>query len=155
MRLFTALLLDEKTKSEISSLNRGFTGGDVTRKENLHSTLKFLGEQDGVAADRAAEALETARGYGTLYLRTGALGTWGRNRDLVYCALKDGTGRLFGLFSLLEQAFCRQGFPKETRPYVPHITLCRRYVGACALMCSIRQNGRICYRPLYTVELEG
>jgi 2'-5' RNA ligase len=168
LRLFTALLPDKKAKSELAALCKKFFAANVTREENLHITLKFLGEQGEEACRAAAGALCRAKGFGGLVLQPTGLGRMGRNRDLVYCGLKDETGRLGALFERLEDGFLQCGFEKETRPYFPHITLCRRYLGplpemepdpfhmgACALMRSVRQDGRLCYLPLCTVELEG
>lgn len=93
-----------------------------TRPENLHLTLSFLGQVDPARLNSIEQALATIR-TNALHLHLDGVGTF-PNAGILYAQIKPSTA----LLNLAEQVFrsledC--GFPREQRPYTPHITLAR------------------------------
>lgn len=98
------------------------------RAEKLHLTLKFLGEIEAErveALTRAANRAAGAAGKFEMRLReAGAFPARGNPRVL-WLGLDDDTGRLAQLQERLEAECERENFPREPRPFRPHITLAR------------------------------
>ena len=99
----------------------------ATRPEQLHLTLKFLGE---ISADQVAllqSSVSSAAQHGALdvHLR-GLTGFPAPHRARVLVAeLDDIAGGLAALAAELEEAAVSAGVPAETRAFRPHITIAR------------------------------
>ncbi|MDT5121576.1 MAG: 2,3-cyclic 3-phosphodiesterase [Acidobacteriota bacterium] len=98
------------------------------RAENLHLTLKFLGEiaQSSVealslAADRAAQKSEP---FKLIIEGAGSFPPRGAPRVL-WLGVVDSSGALAQLQSHLEEECASAGFKREERPFRPHLTLAR------------------------------
>lgn len=96
--------------------------------DNLHVTLKFLGEvpTDQVAAVRAAVRAAVVP-CGPVALRPTSAGFFPpRGPARVFVAhLTGDTDRLARLHADVEAALGPLGFPREGRPFAPHVTLAR------------------------------
>ena len=137
MRLFLALDLPADAKHRLSDgvwSRRDWWGADAAAHlrrvpaENLHVTLKFLGEvPDDRAADvRAAVAAGLPR-VGPLELRPAAAGFFpprGPARVFVVHLTGD-VERLAQAYAGIEAALEPLGFPREGRAFKPHVTLGR------------------------------
>ncbi len=126
LRLFFALWPQPDTRDRLAALAgamRKQCGGKATRPENLHLTLVFLGE---VEATRLAEIEAAAAGVRApaFELRLCRPGYWQHNR-IAWVAPADPPRALFDLVSALQDALVMRGFARESRPYVPHLTLLR------------------------------
>ena len=99
-----------------------------SREQNLHLTLKFLGQVQTSRLDRLSKAAaKAATGLPTIELsieETGAFPKHGRARVL-WVGVKDASGGLRELQRRLEEACDREGFAKEGRSFHPHLTLAR------------------------------
>ncbi|HKQ51183.1 MAG TPA: RNA 2',3'-cyclic phosphodiesterase [Pyrinomonadaceae bacterium] len=98
------------------------------RAENLHLTLKFLGEieESRVALLRAAaaRAAEKSTAFELTIEGAGAFPPRGAPRVL-WLGVKDTSGGLAQLHSRLEDECAGSGFKREERPFHPHLTLAR------------------------------
>jgi len=98
------------------------------RPENLHITLKFLGDVDSsrlqgvIFAIRAALASETS-----FSAALGGSGVFPNSRSprVIWMGVDQGASRLSRLVNRVETAVAGLGFERETRPFRPHITLGR------------------------------
>ncbi len=130
-RLFVAVLLPAEVREALASLiERGKKKGtDVrwTRKENLHITLKFLGdvrERDIPRVEKALqEAAAGAEGFRLCIRGLGAFPSEGRPRVL-WAGVGEGSEELASLASRVEESLRPFGFPKEDR-FSGHVTLGR------------------------------
>jgi RNA 2',3'-cyclic 3'-phosphodiesterase len=93
-----------------------------TRPENLHVTLSFLGQVDPSRLNDIEQALSTIKAT-RLHLQLDGVGAF-PNAGILYAQIKPSTS----LLNLAEQVFRSMencNFPREQRPYTPHITLAR------------------------------
>lgn len=96
--------------------------------DNLHFTLKFLGEITspqlaGVAA-AAKDVAARAQGFRIALAGLGAFPS-PRRPQVVWVGVTEGADRLIALAADLEAALHRLKFPKEVRPFRPHLTIAR------------------------------
>ncbi len=132
MRLFAALELPEEPRMAAAALIRELrrSGADVkwVAPENLHVTLKFLGETDPgrlgeitsvlAAACAAAPALDLAL--------SGAGAFPGMSRpQVVWLGLAGQADALASLAQALDDGLAGLGFAPETRRFQAHLTLGR------------------------------
>jgi 2'-5' RNA ligase len=135
MRLFTAIELPEDVRSHLASLgesvkrNAGFGGRSVsfTRPENLHVTLKFLGEVPEGEVPSVCDALRAVPVDGPIHVRANGFELFPpRGPVRVITAGLDGdVGALKLLAGAIENACEPLGFPPERREYRAHVTLAR------------------------------
>ena len=109
-------------------LRRMETGVNWVRPEGIHLTLKFLGSV-------STEELEKlARGIGPLVaarnpfeLRIHGLGCFPSSRSprVIWVGIDRGSGEVSSLQKAIEDTAAEAGFPREERPFKPHLTLGR------------------------------
>ncbi|MHB8800255.1 MAG: RNA 2',3'-cyclic phosphodiesterase [Thermoanaerobaculia bacterium] len=98
-------------------------------ESQLHFTLKFLGdlEEERAGAARAATAAAARAATGSFRLALEELGVFpprGSAR-VVWAGCGAGAAALSTLADAVEEAFLAAGFPREERPFSPHLTLAR------------------------------
>ncbi|HEY0005126.1 MAG TPA: RNA 2',3'-cyclic phosphodiesterase [Pyrinomonadaceae bacterium] len=98
------------------------------RAEKLHLTIKFLGEIEPYRVQLLEQAAERvgseAEPFELVLEGTGAFPPRGLPKVL-WLGIKDPAGALLGLQRSLEETCAAAGFPRETRPFHPHLTLAR------------------------------
>jgi RNA 2',3'-cyclic 3'-phosphodiesterase len=95
--------------------------------------LKFLGGTPVKTKEALEEQLALLAGsMSSFRLTVGELGAFGKPSapSVLQTGVHGDTDALKGLHKRVEQLAAAQGFAPEDRPYKPHITLARRYVGA-------------------------
>lgn len=132
IRTFICFELPAEVKSELKRVQdilRPQLGGvSWVKAEGIHLTLKFLGEVPSANLKAIAEAVQTtSAGFAAVILRLNGLGAFpSLQRPRVYWAgAAVQSGNLTGLQQSLEEALAKLGFPKEDRPFSPHLTLGR------------------------------
>ena len=170
MRLFIAINFDGQTKEKILAVQdrlREQGQGKFTRRENLHLTLAFLGE---VPPGRV-EAIHRAMDHTAISPLSLTFDHTGRFRqeggDLWWLGLGENEA-LMALQQELAGHLSTEGFPLESRPFAPHITLARQVrltasahpdqllgepfstqIHAISLMHSQQIGGRLTYTELH------
>lgn len=132
MRLFVAVELDERVRSVMvdaqKKLGRACDGVRWIRPEQLHMTVKFLGEvEDGRIAEICESAKMAAAECRCLDLRVSACGCFpprGAVR-IVWVGVGGDEGGITPMVQGVESRFESIGFPRETKPFSPHITIGR------------------------------
>lgn len=147
--------------------------------ENLHLTLRFLGDVEEGRMPEAHQAVRSAAaGVGPFAIRPGAFGAFpnAQRPRVLYVSLEGDVGRLRGLQRRVESELVGRGFPKEDRPFSPHLTIGRAMrerrgpidfpspPGGAApemvvrevlvMKSDLRPDGPI-YTPMARIELEG
>jgi 2'-5' RNA ligase len=125
MRLFVALSLPETLRSRLCGLCSGLPGARWVAPENLHLTLRFIGEVDGREAEDIDAALSGIR-FPRFPLTLSGVGEFGDGRRLrsVWVGVESNE-LLERLQAKVEQAVQRAGQPPEKRRFKPHVTLAR------------------------------
>jgi len=128
MRLFLAIELPAEIRQTLATISRPPVAGlRWTAAEQLHLTLKFLGEVPDGDVPRLIEALTTTPKPPPIPLVIDGLSLFpprGRVR-IVAANVADASGSLHRLAADLEAAFEPLGFPRERRPFAAHVTLAR------------------------------
>lgn len=123
MRLFVAVRfspeIDRALLAAAAELRRQADAARLTRPENLHLTLAFIGETENVRAAREAVLGLTARAFPL------SVGGCGRFGDLWWAGIAPSPD-LQALAAETGDALRRRGFAIERRPFKPHITLARQ-----------------------------
>jgi 2'-5' RNA ligase len=133
MRLFVALSLPVEIRDRLGDLEQPLPGARWVPPDNLHLTLRFIGEVDGGLAEDIDAALMGIDGRG-FELRFSGLGHFGEGQKTrsLYAAVAP-TEPLSRLQQKVEQALQRLGLPPEGRKFKPHVTLARFRSGAASM----------------------
>lgn len=125
IRLFVALPLPETTRDRLARLQSGLPGARWVAPDNMHVTLRFIGEVDEGTAQDIDTALDGLSAPGFTLTLSG-LGSFGKgHRSRALWAGVDRTAALQHLRDKVESAVVRAGQPAEERKFSPHVTLAR------------------------------
>jgi len=122
MRLFVALTIPDAVAAPLALTQSGVPGARWTSREQMHITLRFIGEVDGREVSAIDDALATivAPAFSLTLKDVGQFG--GRNPNALWAGVAHNEA-LFHLQRKVESALQRVGVPAETRKYTPHLTL--------------------------------
>lgn len=125
IRLFVAIPLPEPVRMQLSMLQSGLQGARWVRPENIHLTLRFIGEvPEDVAADiDAALSVINAPRF-TLELDGVGSFSRGRHPHALWVGLAKSPA-LAHLQAKIESALVRAGLDPDDRKFAPHVTLAR------------------------------
>jgi 2'-5' RNA ligase len=188
LRAFIALEFPESLQSAIHRQTArlreaaGSSAARWVRPQNLHLTLKFLGDvpASNIEFINQALAVEAAK-VRCFHLKVGGLGAFpSMKRARVVWVGIQGPAELAALQQSIEKATARLGYAAEERPFSPHLTIARirqsasiaeqqqlrqalestqlgsigqTEVRAVTLMKSDLQPGGSVYTPLYSADL--
>ena len=130
MRLFIAIKIPEDIRAGIASQLKKFRAisphAKWVRPENLHLTLKFLGEADQTKLGEVQSELASVRSAQPVTLEFQGLGFFPNpKRPHVFWAGIQGSSNLASIAHTIDQAMGALGFPREDRVFAPHLTLAR------------------------------
>jgi len=120
----------------IGTLSTCVEGVRWARPDNIHLTLKFLGNVDEARLSSATTALtNVGQDSGSLDLSIGALGGFPKRdrAQIVWVGLEGDIAGLNQLQRSVEKAMETTGFPPEKRAFKTHLTLGRVRFGAVRL----------------------
>lgn len=132
IRVFLAVLLPDEIRATLADVGRKLqaSGADMrwVAEDNLHITIKFLGDVRPTAVCVIAQAVQTAcegiepfavaiTGVGA-FMKSGAPG-------VIWAGMSQGGGRLGLLAEKIDEAISALGFEKEKCPFLAHITFGR------------------------------
>jgi len=124
MRLFVAIALPDSVADGLVMLQGGIPGARWSTREQLHLTLRFIGEVDGRDAAAIDDALAAIRSPGFALELKGVGEFGGRNPRALWAGVRD-EGPVVHLQRKIESAVQRAGIAAEERKFSPHITLAR------------------------------
>jgi 2'-5' RNA ligase len=125
MRLFVALDLPWPLRDQLAGLATGIFGARWVTRENLHLTLRFIGEVPNWRAEEIDLALHTIRGRGFPLVLSGVGLFEKAGRVTALWAGIERCPQLDHLQTKIETALQRAGLEPERRRFVPHVTLAR------------------------------
>jgi 2'-5' RNA ligase len=125
IRLFVAIRPPVAIRSQLLALMGGVRGARWQSDDQLHLTLRFIGEVDRHAAEDVHAALGAVH-HPRFEIAIDGLGAFERRGEPT--ALWAGVtphAPLSALHKKIDQAISRTGLAPERRAYTPHITLAR------------------------------
>jgi 2'-5' RNA ligase len=131
MRLFLAIAPEGPARRHLAELRRIVSPhlgrATLPPAQNLHVTIKFLGDVADALVPGLCDMLSTIRGHSPVRLRTTSIECFpSRGPIRVVAAGLDGDLQpLHELYRSIEQACLARGFPLEGRAWTPHVTLAR------------------------------
>ena len=124
MRLFVALSIPDVVAQGLALLQAGIPGARWQTREQLHLTLRFIGEDDGREAsdiDDALAALSAPR----LSIALKGVGEFGGKKPhSLWTGVSDARA-VNHLNRKIEAALQRIGIAADERKFTPHVTLAR------------------------------
>jgi len=132
LRTFIALNMPAEIKAALTNYVQPLKSlrGRVSwvKPENLHLTLKFLGDTPAARSEEIAAALQeiaaTAPPFSANITSAGAFPNDEKPRVL-WVGLSEPTGTLLKLVQAIDERMHRFGFVKEKRAFAPHLTIGR------------------------------
>ncbi|MBN2211536.1 MAG: RNA 2',3'-cyclic phosphodiesterase [Sedimentisphaerales bacterium] len=136
MRVFIALELDDGIKMKLGALQRQLRSqhhlNDPSIKwvhpDNIHLTLKFLGEvEDRLINDVCLAVTQTASQFEPFDFHIAGVGSFppGGSARVLWTGVTEGGEDLQALAEAIDHACHKLGFPLEARKFSSHITLAR------------------------------
>jgi 2'-5' RNA ligase len=140
VRLFVALEMPPAVRANLAALMNDLRTMDAkssgkmprwTRPENLHVTLKFIGNVVPEKLDGIRAALAGVRSERPVELRFRGLGFFPyAKRPRVVWAGVAGSQNLGAIAADIDRGLAELGVPSEQRAFIPHLTLARCEPGA-------------------------
>lgn len=125
IRLFAAIPLPAEIRRQLSLLTGGLPGARWSPPENLHVTLRFVGEVGEMQAEEFHHCLSRVEAAPfILHLRGCGAFSSGHRVHTLWAGV-EATEPLLRLQARVEAAAQRAGLAAETRKYTPHVTLAR------------------------------
>lgn len=124
MRLFVAFALPDIVASSLTMIQSGVPGARWQTREQMHLTLRFIGEVDGRDAADIDSAL-SAISAPALSLQLKSVGEFGGKNPRALWAGVAPNDALMHLQRKIETAMQRIGLEAEPRKFTPHVTLAR------------------------------
>lgn len=125
MRLFIAIELPGYSRNALERIQTGVPGAKWVDSDNMHLTLRFVGETDGgQAEDLAYELSRIDRSSFEIGLAGAGQFSGGGGVKALWMGVAPEEP-LIDLQAKVERACRRSGFAPERRSFKPHITLAR------------------------------
>jgi len=140
-RLFVAIRLPPPVRTRILDLMGGVAGARWQTEDQLHLTLRFIGEVDRHLARDVDAALSSVH-HPAFSIALNGLGVFDRRGEPV--TLWAGVAPqepLRALHKKVDQALDRVGVEPDRRAYTPHITIARLPRGTGPIQPLIEQSG--------------
>lgn len=132
MRTFIAIDLPAEIKSALGRTQAKLkeSGADVkwVKPENIHLTLKFLGERDEKKVQAIASLLEDAlKDKKSIQASISSFGGFPKIESprVIWAGIEKGDIEIKQIAAVLEEAIAKAGIPKEDRAFSSHITIGR------------------------------
>jgi RNA 2',3'-cyclic 3'-phosphodiesterase len=150
-RLFVAIRLPATVRAQLLGLMGGVAGARWLPDDQLHLTLRFVGEVDRHLAQDVDAALSSVH-HPRFPIALNGLGAFERRGEPV--TLWAGVAPhepLRALHKKVDQALARVGVEPDRRAYLPHITIARLPRGAGPVGSLVERSGGV-RSPAFTVD---
>ncbi len=132
LRLFIAIELSGKQKEEVARLQDKtksyLTGVRWVRPEQMHLTLKFLGDTISEQVIAIKTAMDDSSAcFRSFQVQFGSCGVFPspHKARVIWLDLKEGKAEVTAMAKKIEQALSIKGFEPEKRDFRPHLTIGR------------------------------
>lgn len=124
MRLFVALSIPDTVARSLMLLQGGVPGARWQAREQLHITLRFIGEVDGSDARALDDALAGIDAP-AFEMQLHSVGQFGNKQPHSLWAAARQSDLLEHLARKVDNAIRRVGQPQDAHKFTPHVTLAR------------------------------
>ena len=124
MRLFVALSIPDSVAGALMLLQGGVPGARWQTREQLHLTLRFIGEVDGSDARALDDALAGIDAP-SFDMQLHGVGQFGNKQPHTLWAAARRNEMLEHLARKVDTAIRRVGQPQDAHKFTPHVTLAR------------------------------
>ncbi len=132
IRVFVALEMDNRIQIRLDEIQEELKKSGVSirwvKPENIHLTLKFLGQITSGQTEQIKRALgKTAKTKKPFFISLGKLGAFPRPEypRVIWVGIEEGNKKTVQLNKELETHLQMLGFTPEAREFIPHLTLGR------------------------------
>lgn len=126
IRLFTAIEVPDDLKKKIIALpNLKLDFKSRSRPDDLHITLKFLGDVDASLLTVIEDTLENMKKPKAFGMAVSGLGVFGKKDKAVLYADVESKRQISLLAENVAQKLVMAGLTLEQKPYMPHVTIAR------------------------------
>ena len=132
IRIFIAIELPEDIQSKLQKLQDDLSSSmpDArwTKPGNIHLTLKFLGDVEVSRIDKISAILKgIAQNFSPFEISLAEIGAFPNSRkpSIIWVGVEKGAQQLVEIAENIESSMEKIGFPKEKRPFRPHLTVGR------------------------------
>jgi 2'-5' RNA ligase len=124
MRLFVALGVPERVAQSLMLIQGGVPGARWLAREQMHMTLRFIGEVDGRDAAMLDDALAGILAP-AFSLQLHGVGQFGNKQPHTLWAASRKNEALEHLQKKVDSAIRRVGQPQDAHKFTPHVTMGR------------------------------
>ena len=152
-RLFIALTLPDPVRDSLAALAQPLPGVSWTRSDQLHVTLRFLGDVPAETIEPMIARLAKVQ-VAPFILPVEGVGAFPPNRPPRVLWIGVGTGhpRLFQLRQRVDDAVLASGLQLDVRTFHPHVTLARCTESAAPAVAHWLHAHRETAAPPFRVE---
>lgn len=132
LRVFIAIQLPDAVRAQVARLQEKLKEADADVKwvepQNIHLTLKFMGEVDPDKIETLYGGLSEAIGeQGKFPISLAGIGAFPSMRrvQVVWIGVFSGAEEASGLAERVEASLVKRGFEAEKKKFVPHLTIGR------------------------------
>lgn len=162
IRCFVAVELDDPLRRALADVQHRLRGRiekalgpdsrvQWVRPESVHVTLKFLGDvEESRISDLEAALRRVAAAHFVGVVEVAGLGVFpdARNPRVLWVGLREGSALIVRLAEAVDYAMSEVGFPPESRPFSPHLTLARIKQGGGAVGRALESQGLLAESPV-------
>jgi len=125
IRLFAAIDMPENIRDDISEIYEAIPGARWTPENQLHLTLRFIGDVNEDAAQLIDNSLKTVK-FAPFTMRLQSVGFFPPRKEprVLWCGIAKNEN-LIRLQKHVERAVVLAGLPPAERKFSPHITVAR------------------------------
>jgi len=160
IRAFIAVELPKEIHENLKKLQNDMKNSlpDVrwVKYGNVHLTLKFLGDTNVSKIDAISKALQDIAGsFSPFALSLAGIGAFPNSRkpSVVWTGIEKGADEVSRLVDMVELAMEKFGFPREKRPFKPHLTIGRvREINHPSVMTKTLENPSVGDVGEFTVD---
>ncbi|WP_440999627.1 RNA 2',3'-cyclic phosphodiesterase [Fodinibius sp. SL11] len=153
MRLFIAIPIPEAVKKRLLDLQQPIEGMRWQAKEQMHLTLKFVGEVDETTGNKLRKEM-TKIAHPNFSMTIAGIGYFpeGKHPKVVWAGVKQNE-LLFELHEKIEGYCQNMGICPEKRPFKPHVTVARtKGTSKRAVTSFINQHKKFAVRDILVDE---
>jgi RNA 2',3'-cyclic 3'-phosphodiesterase len=152
-RLFVSLELPDLVKQTLGALCNDVPGARWALPEQIHLTLRFIGEVDGLGFQDVGDALASVRAVPFDLVLRGVGHFPPRGEPRMLWAGVEKSESLLLLHDRVESALVRVGIERERRKFAPHVSLARlRATPARAVASFLARNALFRTDPIAIEE---